>query len=329
MTSRQNQSRRKQLIQIIEQNRIPVDKISEALTITGIFPDNAAWLKFIDRILLWLGSMAIVVSAVFFFAFNWHELDRFTQFGMIELLIILCILFYWKQDATAITAKVALFMASIFLGVLLALFGQIYQTGADPWQLFFSWALLILPWVLMARFPALWILWITLLNLSIVLYFMTFRGLLHFSFNSETSVLWTLFIINTLALFTWELLLNQWHWLAERWAVRLLATASGFSLTWLMLHALFDDHTHALVPTLIWLVWLSVLYLTYRNRRRDLYMLAGMALSVMIVALSFLAKHMLDDLEADGFLLLALLMIAMGTGAAIWLKKIHQSWHQE
>ena len=63
-----------------------------------------------------------------------------------------------------------LLIASIITGSLLALFGQIYQTGADTWQLFFAWAILITPWVVIARFPALWLLWLGLINAFLLLY---------------------------------------------------------------------------------------------------------------------------------------------------------------
>jgi len=33
-------------------------------------------------------------------------------------------------------------VSTILVGVLLALVGQTYQTGADTWQLFFYWAIL-------------------------------------------------------------------------------------------------------------------------------------------------------------------------------------------
>src|SRR5699024_2163378 len=66
--------------------------------------------------------------------------------------------------------QLLLLIASIITGSLLALFGQVYQTGADTWQLFFGWALLITPWVLIARFPALWLLWLGLINACLVLY---------------------------------------------------------------------------------------------------------------------------------------------------------------
>ncbi|MBC8290414.1 MAG: DUF2157 domain-containing protein, partial [Planctomycetes bacterium] len=45
-------------------------------------------------------------------------------------------------------------------GVFLAVFGQVYQTGADEWLLFAGWAGLILPWTALSRFEALWILWL-------------------------------------------------------------------------------------------------------------------------------------------------------------------------
>ena len=44
--------------------------------------------------------------------------------------------------------KAALLAASLFVGALLALIGQIYQTGADTFEMFAAWAALILPWVL-------------------------------------------------------------------------------------------------------------------------------------------------------------------------------------
>ncbi len=64
----------------------------------------------------------------------------------------------------------ALFAAAVLVGPLLGVYGQTYQTGADPWGLFAFWALLILPWVVVAHFTALWILTIALLDTALVLY---------------------------------------------------------------------------------------------------------------------------------------------------------------
>jgi uncharacterized membrane protein len=61
----------------------------------------------------------------------------------------------WKPAARAPLGLLA-FLA---IGALFAYFGQTYQTGADPWQLFAVWALLALPLCLAARSDVLWAPW--------------------------------------------------------------------------------------------------------------------------------------------------------------------------
>lgn len=58
----------------------------------------------------------------------------------------------------------------VLTGVLLAVIGQIYQTGADSELLFAGWALLALPWVVIARAPWVWLFWLVLLNTSLALF---------------------------------------------------------------------------------------------------------------------------------------------------------------
>jgi len=319
-------SARNQIIALIEQDRIPPDKMRAALSITKVAPDGPSWRIFIDYLLLWLGGLALAFAAMFFIAYNWNDLGRFAKFGMMEGLIVLAVLAYWKLDKDKVAAKIFLLMASVFLGVLLALYGQTYQTGADPWQLFFTWALLMLPWAIIARFPAIWMLWLGLINLSIILFHMTFRNALWMMFDSEMDMLWSVFIFNTLALVAWELLENKWVWLAQRWATRLLAVVSGTAITWLVMYAIFDHRQGDAVTALIWVFWLAGLYIVYRVKKPDLFMLAGGCLSSIVVVISFLGRHMLDHLDAGSFLLLALLIIGLGTGAAIWLRNVHREW---
>lgn len=56
------------------------------------------------------------------------------------------------------------------VGVFMAVFGQIYQTGADSYTLFLTWAIMILPWVIMAQFLPLWVLWLVVANLALSLW---------------------------------------------------------------------------------------------------------------------------------------------------------------
>lgn len=317
-------SPRNQIIKLVEQGAIPAEKLGDALTAAKVTPNGNAWRTFIDHLLLWLGGLALAFAAMFFIAYNWNDIGRFAKFGMVEVLIVLAIVAYWKLGGHKVAGKVSLLVATIFLGVLLALYGQTYQTGADPWQLFFNWALLMLPWALIGRFPAIWIVWVVLINLSIVLYHQTFRGVFWFMFGSDTGMLWLVFFFNTLALVAWEFLANIWRWLSERWAIRLLAVGSGVPMTGLVLHAIFDPGNINVFPGLVWAIWLAALYFVYRKIRPDLFMLAGGCLSGIVVLVTFLSKYMLKN--PVGFLFLALLIIGMGTGAAVWLRNVHREW---
>lgn len=318
-------SSRSQIINLLEQGVIPPDKIDEALAVTAITPDARAWKTFLDQLLLWLGGLALASAAVFFIAYNWTAMGRMGKFGLVEVLIVLAVMAYWKFS-DAVTGKVALLVATIFLGVLLALFGQTYQTGADPWQLFFNWALLMLPWAIAGRFPAIWIVWIVLINLSIILYHQAFRGLFGLMFDYRNGMFWLTFAFNSLALVAWEVLSKPWPWLAERWAIRLLAVGSGAPLTWLVIFGIVDSENGLALAGLAWVIWMAVMVFVYKKKRPDLFMLAGCCLSGIVVLITFLGRHLLDNGDAGGFLILALAVIGLGAGAAVWLRNVHREW---
>jgi uncharacterized membrane protein len=315
-------STRNQIIQFIDNGIIPEDRIPAALIASKVTPDADNWRIFIDRLLLWLGGLALAFAVMFFIAFNWTEFGHFAKFGMVEGLIALAVGAYCLLSENRMGAKVLLLMATILVGVLLALYGQTYQTGADPWQLFFYWGMLILPWAIIGRFSAIWIVWVALMNTSIVLYFDTF-GRSFWFIRSELDMLWLTFAFNTVVLVIWELLAGRWDWLSDQWAIRLIAVCSGSSITWLILNAIIEEKS-LLIIFGAWLPWLIFMYLGYRKLRPDLFMLAGMCLSAITIAIPLLGMVVLKDFNPGGILLLALMTIGMGAGAAFWLKQVHQ-----
>jgi uncharacterized membrane protein len=64
----------------------------------------------------------------------------------------------------------ATFLAFVATGALLALFGQTYQTGADVYELFLTWALLGLPLVVAAQWGVASAAWVLVLNISLMLF---------------------------------------------------------------------------------------------------------------------------------------------------------------
>ncbi|MDQ7002955.1 MAG: DUF2157 domain-containing protein [Ghiorsea sp.] len=307
------------IAEFIKRGLVSEDPISYALRVSKLTPERQGWLSLLDRFLLVIGAMALVSALTFFIAYNWAEMSRLVKFSLVEIFIILSIFAYWKLSAHQFPAKIALLTASLLLGVLLALYGQTYQTGADAWQLFFNWALLILPWVLLAQFSVLWIVFLFLLNLSLILYMGMFGGLF-FGLAFASELHWPLFGLNAVALLVWEYMSQTKVWLQSIWAPRLLAVVSGASITVLVLYYIVSPASGSFFSMLIWLNYLVVLYLYYRKKKPDLFMLAGGCLSASSVIITFIAQY----IDAASSLIFALLIIALAGSSSMWLKHIQK-----
>lgn len=320
------ESKRSLILRWIGQGNIPKEKAEEVLSKVGVLPDGSGWRIFIESLLLWLGGLALSFAMMFFIAYNWDEMGRFAKFALVEVAIVFCVIAYWKLDVDKVTAKVSLTAATILLGVLLALYGQTYQTGADPWQLFFNWALLMLPWAIVAQFASIWLIWVLLLNLSISLYFQARGGLFGLVFSSTEHLFWVLFIFNSLAWIAWEFAATRFSWLKERWPVWLIATASGVSISFLMLVAIFDHYPSDGIAVFTYFVWAITLYLIYRQIIPDLFILAGLCFSAIVVITSFFGYHLFkgNNDPIGSFFFLTIIVIALAAAAAKWLKFVQK-----
>ena len=314
---------RSTLLHWAEQGRISPEDLQRALTLTGTLPTATDWRDFLDQLLLWYGTMMLGVGIIFFFSYNWNDLGRYTKFGLVEALMIAGLIALGWLEVSRLSGKAALLGLSLLVGVLFVLIGQTYQTGADTFELFALWAAAILPWVLVARFAALWIFWLALVNLATILYYQTFDGLFGMLFAPE-QLLWVLLILNTTALVLWEGLVAMGvAWLHERWAARVLATAAAGLATVLALYAILDEHGNGSLTIPVWLTLLATVYFVYRQRMLDVYVLALGMLSVIMVVTIFLGKHMLDSmLDAGGLLFIGLVVIGLSGGAGWWLKQV-------
>lgn len=320
-------SHRSQVIGWIEQGVIKPGEAQTALRQSHVIPDSKAWQSFIDRLLLILGSLCLALALVFFIAYNWNELGRTFRFSLVGTALLLSVLAYWKLGAQSLAGKMALTVSCIVLGVLLAYFGQTYQTGADPWQLFASWAVLMLPWAIIGRFAPIWLLWLALLNVSLLLYHQVWQGILWVYFDSDR-VGWILFALNGMAWIAWEWLARHISWMSPRWAVRLIAIAAGAAITFSMMSRMFEESTLAIMHWLLWGAWLAAVFYVYRRRLPDLFMLAGVCLSIIVIITLQAAYILIDSNESGiGFLVLNVLVVGQAAMAAIWLKKVHGEQH--
>lgn len=103
-----------------------------------------------------LGATLGGLGILFWIAANWASLPPWGRFALLEGALTCMLLGAWHRPA----ARVALSLLGFLIcGGLFACFGQTYQTGADPWQLFALWAALTLPLCLGLRHDVLWTAW--------------------------------------------------------------------------------------------------------------------------------------------------------------------------
>jgi len=273
---------------------------------------------FLGRLSQWLGTLALAAALIFFFAYNWDELGRLAKIGLAEGAIVAGLVVCWRVDLDGTAGRAVLTLLSLLVGALLALSGQIYQTGADTFELFAWWAILILPWVLIGRFAALWLLWLALLDIAVFLYFSSGRD--------GEAALWSLFALNVVALIAWEVVRRTGAmWMRERWPARLVAMTCAASATALIVWTVFSSHMGSgSLAGAAYFVWLAATYGWYRHVRPDLLMLATGLLSLIVAVAAFLSRHMLDPDSAGGFLFVGLVVIGMSAVGAVWLKSVAQ-----
>jgi uncharacterized membrane protein len=104
-----------------------------------------------------LAASLVGLGLVLWVAANWDTLGRLGRFALLQGAVLALCLGALARPAARPSLGL---MALLAIGGLLSYFGQTYQTGADPWQLFALWAGLCLPLCLAARSDALWAPWV-------------------------------------------------------------------------------------------------------------------------------------------------------------------------
>lgn len=152
-----------------EQHRLDAAGVRVALSLSGNRPDTIEWRRFVVQLLRAAGLGALGAGVLFFVAANWQDYGVLGRFVLLQsALVIIVGGALWRPPPQAL-GQGALLLATLLTGGMLALFGQSYQTGADVHELFFTWALLALPFALAGSSGALWALWWCVLNLGLAL----------------------------------------------------------------------------------------------------------------------------------------------------------------
>jgi uncharacterized membrane protein len=312
--------------------------VESLLAIARARPSRAEGRLFLATCLRIGGLLSLAAGVVFFIAANWSDIAVFGRFALIELLLVVCgALAIWQPPPAGI-GRGALFLAFVATGALLALFGQTYQTGADVYELFLTWALLGLPLALVARWSVTTAAWVLVLNLALQLYC---------GWQPAGGLLWILFgnsRFQTADLVMGAAWLNLLLWLAAEWrrpesvpawVRRLLVSCAFLFATWAgVLSAVSDEVPYAVAATapswliapLAYLLALAVTIVQAMRRRDDIYPLAVVMGSFILVSLVWMAKA-INGVNEGVFLLFAIYLIVASTAGGRVLLTLHRRWH--
>ncbi|WP_085909001.1 DUF2157 domain-containing protein [Kiloniella majae] len=321
--------------QLYSHGKISKEARNEALQ--QLIP-HTQWGIWASRLLLGLGVCLILSGVIYFFAFNWTKLLPAHKLGGVQFAIIASIISACVCSLNRLSGQLSLISASVFVGIFLAVFGQIYQTGADAYQLFMVWSLLILGWTILSKFAAHWVLWLVIFNVFLGLWWdqvVIARSLVEHD--------WTLLILpflaslNGLVLCIRELLSQKasYDWLAPKWTrwIILIPILIALNIPIVLLIVDIDQaYDGVFIGSFIGVVGHICVYVYYRKIVKDIWSLAAVIISTLVIVETLAIRALLDmlwDEEELGLLLMGIASIGIITGFTMYLRYLTQALKED
>ena len=286
------------------------------------------WRHWLQQVCWMLGSALLLVGVLFFFAYNWAALPSMAKFGLLQLVILSCVSGAVYLGMKRLGGQLLITAASVLVGVLLAVFGQVYQTGADAYSLFVSWTVLISLWVVVARFAALWLIWLLLMQLAWGLYWQQLGQHL-WPWQPESIALLGHLLIGSVYWGIYEFGQHRnrvqpadWlDWTQQQWLRPVLLLGLLLPVNLATSLSLLEVEQNLLVWLPLWLLGSVALHAFYYYRQPNLsalgLVISGLCLT-SLVAIGKLLSVWLDEISM--VLLFALVILAVATVAARWLQ---------
>ncbi len=318
----------KNLLALFHAGLLPRETFERALGSLGI---QRRWRHWSNLLLLCLGSALLLVGIVFFVAHNWMTLPKAAKLGGLQVLILACAVAAWRLGLHKLGGRALLFAACFLVGVFLAAFGQIYQTGADAYELFRGWALLIVVWVVASRAPAHWLLLLVVTDLAIILYWEQVRA---YRWETNYAVWMLLALIQVLGLLGLELgRKHHYFWSDHVWPRWLLVPAILFQLCAPATLIIIDDKY---ARPWAWLVLVSLVaaipggYRYFRRVEKDLFCLTCTGAAAVWVMFLY-PLRLLTDIHSNCFmfLFLGVLAILLLGGLVRWVRGVNIAMREE
>ncbi|MCM1129015.1 MAG: GDYXXLXY domain-containing protein [Alistipes senegalensis] len=294
------------------------------------FTPGLAWEWFSQLILAYAGVLFFLAGVICFFAYNWHSLLPFVKFSLIAAALLISAVFSLFRDSRPASGKLWLLACCILGGILMAVYGQVYQTGANAWILFRSWAIFLIPLVLISRQTALWFMLWLVSSLSGILYLGEYAAAFHNNALTNNLIFYQC-LAQTAFFVLWETASHFFSgqrcaFLKPRWMPRIL----GFSLLsfltfYLALHIQTIRQPPFIYFALLYLALITGILFYYRQQRTDLFMTAATFFSLIVLALVWITYALADEIIL--FFCLTACLIAGSALSGKYLVVHHRQWH--
>lgn len=263
------------------------------------------------QILQIIGLALIAVSIVYLLAANWWMLPKFVQLFMPQVLLLGSALLSIRFAARERLRQSLDTVSGLMLGLSLAVIGQIYQTGADSYQLFLLWALLLLPWLYRPNIGV-FALFCVVSQLALYFYFKQSFWLV----RAETAYLLSLNLLTGLSL----IYALRYYPVLRYLLIAVVVLISVFS----MFRFIDSNSIWYLASVLVLALLFSAYFYTRQQQLETSLLVAGLALSFSILIFDLTAKYLQNS--AAGLLVLALLIFGWFAAiSALLIKLLPQS----
>jgi uncharacterized membrane protein len=319
-------ARRDVFASLADEGAFPADKLDRA---ASVIADSSWTSRWLSRALLIYGLTLVAVGVVFFFGFNWDEIPDLAKLGLIQVGFAGALAAGSLRDLHSVTSRVLLVVAGVLVGVFLAVFGQVYQTSADAWEFFATWAAILLPLALLAGTQGAWVLCAGVATIAGVTgleqAYVSGRMLRYF-----LQTTW-IFGMSALVLALTEWLRHRGAGLVEDypWSRPLLQVAGFGALTLhICLFEAFNRGGGFTAVSVLLLAAASVAAVRYYVERvGDIVAPSVVGLSWLVICLRFLAEWTFDGFDDGllGFLVMAVLTLALTAALVGVLRRIHSA----
>jgi uncharacterized membrane protein len=312
----------RELLQIISRNSKLEEQQLEQLLEEHVRPDQKEWHQFLKFTFLTLGIGFSTAGIIFFFAYNWDSLSDFFKIGLAEFLVIATTAIVLLGKFPVWVRKTVLTGAAMLVGVLFAVFGQIYQTGANTYDFFLVWTIFISLWVFVANFSALWLIYLSLVQITFFFY------LEQVGPDMELLTTFTLyFVFNAGVIALFHFAKRRWGNVDfSRWLEVVLALIAVYAATSGIASGIHDDKPGYLtiLCAFVALGYGSAIWHAYKTRTVFYISIIPFSLIIIIASLSFKIS---DD--TGMFLFVSLFTIAAVTLTIRYILVTHKKWSHD